>query len=126
MAENEDRKAELIAQLAHARDRIENSGGNVRHALDVPARMRSSFRRHGFAWAGGAILVGILIAKLPRRTRKVYVNHQGEPIKAAGKAGLLLAGGKIAFDLLRPALTKWATHRATPYMEKWASKYTQR
>jgi hypothetical protein len=128
MAEHQDRKAELIAQLARARSHMEASGGSVRRALDFPTRLRGSFKEHAFAWAGGAVLAGILLAKLPRRTRKVYVDSEGQRVKksAAGKAGLLLAGGKVAFELLRPMLTKWLTKSATPFVEKWAARYAEK
>jgi hypothetical protein len=119
MAGDEDAKAELSARLARARAQIDRSGGEVRAALDVPARIRTGFQRHAWAWLGGAILTGVLIAKLPPRTRKVRVTARGEPsVEAAAKTGLALAIGKIAFDLARPVLLKMAMEKLRPWIER--------
>jgi len=120
MAGNEDAKAELIARLARARAQLDRSGGEVRAALDVPARIRAGFQRHAWAWLGGAILAGVVIAKLPPRTRKVRVDVKGEPVaaKAAATTGLALAIGKIAFDLARPVLLRMAMEKLRPWIER--------
>jgi hypothetical protein len=127
MAGNEDRKAELIAQLARARRQLDFSGAKVRKAIDVPARVRSNLQKHALAWVGGAVLAGVLIAKWPRKGRKAPLNQgKNGSVAKAGAAGLLLAGGKIAFDILRPALLKWLVSRATPYAEGLVARYTSR
>ena len=127
MARNEDRKAELIRELARARRQLDLSGRSVRHALDVPARVRRNFKKNAFAWVGGALLVGVLIAKLPRRSRNAPADTaKNDALPKAGAAGLLLAGGKMAFDLLRPILIKWLVQRATPYAEDMAARFTAR
>jgi hypothetical protein len=127
MAGNEDRKAELIARLARARQQIDSSGKGVRHALDVPARIRSSFRNHSVAWLGGGLLAGIVIAQLLRRPRTVSASKKegrNSAIPKAGAAGLLVAGGKIAFDILRPVLLKWLVRRSTPWAENFVARHT--
>jgi hypothetical protein len=121
MAGREDRKAELIAALARARTSLDRSATNVREALDVPARVRRSFSNNFFTWLGGAALAGVVLAKLPARKRKVYVNADGKRIAKAtvAKTGLLLAAMKIAFDLARPALVKVVSERLQPMIEQW-------
>ena len=127
MAGNENRKAELIAQLARARQQIDASGANVRRSLDVPARIRSNFQKNAVAWVGGGLAAGVLIAFVLRRPRSNPVRSaaKGESaLPKAGAAGLLVAGGKIAFDLLRPMLIKWVMNQATPMVEKMMARYT--
>jgi hypothetical protein len=127
MAGSEDRKAELIAELARARRQLDVSGNNVRHALDVPARVRSNFQKHALVWVGGAVLVGVLIAKFPRRSRKESAGQgKNSALPKAGAAGLLLATGKIAFDVLRPVLVKWLANRAAPIAEDLVARYASR
>jgi hypothetical protein len=126
MAGNEDRKAELIAQLARARQQIDSSSSQVRRALDVPARVRGSFQKHAVLWIGGAVITGVVIAKFARRPRAgLSARKKGgdAAVKKAGAAGLLLAGAKIAFDAFRPMLAKWLVSRATPYVEKMMTRY---
>lgn len=128
MAGNEDRKAELIAQLAKARQQIDSSGTRVRQALDVPARVRSSFQKHAVVWMGGGLLAGVLIAALARRPRTAATTKQKETrdgaLPKAGAAGLLVAGAKIVFDVCRPILIKWLMSRTAPLAEKIVARYT--
>jgi hypothetical protein len=115
----EQRKAELIAELAAARRRISSDFGALRYALNIPRRAQDAVKRNPFAWVGGATLFGVLLSKLPARRKKVLVTAKGEKVKkvSAGQAGLLVGTLKIAFDLARPALMKWATQRVADYMD---------
>ena len=118
MAE-EQRKAELTAELAHARRRIGANLGALRHDLDFPARAKSAVMKHPAAWVGGATLLGVLLARLPGRRKKATVSRSGaaEKLATVEKTGLLLGALKIAFDLSRPALAKWASRRVADYMD---------
>ena len=118
MAEDQ-RKTELTAELARARARITADFGALRRDLDFPARAKSAVMKHPAAWVGGATLVGVLLSKLPARKKKAVVHRDGAEAKivSAGKTGLLLGALKIAFDLSRPVITKWASQRVADYMD---------
>ena len=119
MAEDE-RKAELTAELARARTQITGNWSGLRHDLDIPARARRAFSRHPAIWIGGALLLGLFIARLPLGRKKIapVTRKKAEPtVEKVEKAGLLLAGLKFAFNLARPALTAWITRRAAEYFE---------
>ncbi len=111
------RKAELIAELARTRSQMTANVTGLRRDLDFPARARRAFARHPAVWIGGTALLGLMIAKLSTRPKKVVVLGKGKPapLEQAGKAGLILGALKIAFDLARPALTRWVTHYAADY-----------
>jgi hypothetical protein len=115
----DQRKAELTAELARARNRIAGNFGALRHDFDLPGRFKDAVMRKPVAWIGGATLFGILLSKLPARRKEVFVHSDGKPAKVgnAGKAGLLLGALKIALDLSRPAITKWASQRVADYMD---------
>ena len=51
---DDSRKLELIADLARARGELTAHTRAVRRELDVPARLKSSFRRHGRHWLARA------------------------------------------------------------------------
>jgi hypothetical protein len=126
MAGNEDRKAELIAQLARARQQLDASGNGFRQAIDVPARVRRNFQNYAFAWIGGALLAGVVIAKIARRPRSPSsgkAKSSNSSLSKAGAAGLLVAATKFAFDILRPVLVKWLVSRATPFAENLMARY---
>lgn len=118
MAEKQ-RKAELTAELARARRRLGENLRALRRDLDFPTRVKNAVFKHPRAWAGGAALIGVLVARLPARKKKVAVSKKNTEaqIVGAGKAGLLLGALKIAFDLSRPVITKWASQRVADYMD---------
>ena len=117
----EERKAELTAALAHARGQITEQVHLLGHDLDFPTRARRAFARHPAIWIGGAVLLGLFIARIPFRRKApapapTRTWKKEEPIvEKAEKAGLALGALKIAFDIARPALMKWATRGVADY-----------
>jgi hypothetical protein len=119
MARREDRKAELIADLAAVRRRADRSTLAIRESLDVPARVRRSVSHNLFAWLGCAALLGVVVAKLPPRTRKVLVDQDGKRVRSnVAKSGLLLTVATVAFNAARPLLLKIAIERLQPFIER--------
>ena len=113
MAKLDDGKAALIAQLDRARGEIAvHNRGAMAHA-DVGGKLRVGFTRHRGAWLGIASLFGLLMAKLPARTKKVLVGRGrgGQQLASAGKAGIFLGALKLGLDILKPLLIAWATKR---------------
>ena len=125
MAGNENRKAALIAELARARAQIGGATNAVRAQLDVGARVQRAVARRRWWWLGGAVLVGVLLAKLPARTKKIYVDEKGRKLPRANvvTTGLALGAAKIAFDLAKPMLLKMALRHAQDFVsERWPAE----
>lgn len=123
----ESRKSELINELALSRETIATSFHGLRRDLNVKRRMERSISQNKLAWAGGASAVGFALAKLTGRRKapsgKGTVRRAKDSDKKVVEAGLLITALKIAFDLLRPALTKWLTRWVTEYAaQRFASK----
>ncbi len=118
MAEDH-RKAELTAELARSRRRMSGEFVGLHRALDFPQRAKDAIVKNPVAWAGGAGVVGLLLSKLPARRKLTRPTSDAATatVTAAGKTGLILGALKIAFDLSRPALTRWASQRVSDYME---------
>ncbi|HEV7405725.1 MAG TPA: hypothetical protein VGO11_22465 [Chthoniobacteraceae bacterium] len=119
------KKRELIAQIDRARskatacrrelkgdlnvaDRVHEVGEQVRYEL------KESVDQHRGLWLGGAALLGLLISKIPPRT-KVIVRGNGSKASReatkAGKAGLFVAALGWLFSLVRPMLISWGRKR---------------
>jgi hypothetical protein len=108
------RKAELIAALDRARSRLAANAHGLRDDVNPLSCVQRSFRRNGFSWVGGAALLGVLLARLPARTRVVTVDRRGQKVqdtRKAATAGLTLGALKIAFDLAKPWLVGWISRR---------------
>ncbi len=117
---DDDRKSELIVDLARTRVDLTRHAHGMRHAMDFGARFRAHFQRNGMAWMAAAVLLGLLVTRIPGRKKTVVVTkpwRKAEPTAEtqAVKAGLLITGLKLAFDVLRPVLMKYVTRRLMGY-----------
>jgi hypothetical protein len=111
-------RAAIKSDIALSRDRLGRELGGLRYELDFPRKLKNSFRDQTGIWIGAIIVVGLLIAVAPARTKKVYVSRKNDS-KGNGK-GLLEAGAlvgvlKFAATLLRPALIKFVTSKISGY-----------
>ena len=112
----DERKQELIRELADVRNRITANRAGLDDTLRVGDKIRENLSRFRGVWLGGAMLLGLVIAKLPARTKKVPVpispsSKAEKSVKKVGLAGLGLTVLKMIFDLGRPFLLRWLTQR---------------
>lgn len=115
------RKSELIAALAEARSGISKNVRGLGDDLNGVHRIEASFRRHRIVWLASASAFGFLVARMPAGRKKGVVvrkEPRGAGKAKVAKAGLMLTTLKIAFDLARPALTKWLTRRVAAYADE--------
>jgi len=90
----------------------------LRYELDIPRKIKNSFRDQTPIWIGALALVGLLIAIAPARKKRVYIrakDNSKENGKGLLEAGALVGVIKFAATLLRPALVKFVTSRITGY-----------
>jgi hypothetical protein len=111
-------RAAIKSDIALSRDRMARELSGLRYELDIPCKIKNSFRDQTAIWIGSLAVMGLLIAIAPARRKKVYVRAK-DNAKENGQ-GLLRAGAlvgvlKFAATLLRPALVKFVTSRITGY-----------
>lgn len=119
-------KEEILAEIARSRASITRDAAAVRNSLDFAAKIKSSVRSRPFSWLGGATAVGYILAGPKIRTKTLTKDAQGkitvpgEIKKTRGFFGLLSGLIKLAFSLLRPALSAYAVRRFGALAEKLA------
>jgi hypothetical protein len=113
---------ELRQEAAHSRDRLGRDLSGLRYELDFPLKFRKSFQRQTVLWIGAAIVVGVVFAVMPARTKKVTVKE-----KAGGKdkgqqqkegilgAGLALGALKLVATMLKPTITAFVAKKMSGY-----------
>jgi hypothetical protein len=110
---------ELRQEIAHSRDRLGRDLGGLRYELDFPLKFRKSFQRQTVVWITAAVVIGVVFAVLPARTRKL-------PAKAKPKArshpkeeilgeGLALGALKLAVTLLKPVVMNFISKKVSGY-----------
>ena len=111
---------ELRQEAAHSRDRLTRDLTGLRYELDFPLKFRKSFQRQTVLWIGAAIVVGVVFAIMPARTKKVRIDakakskgeHQKEGILGAG---LALGALKLAATMLKPTITAFVAKKMSGY-----------
>jgi hypothetical protein len=105
--------SELMAEIAGSRERLGRDLRGLRYELDLPAKLRRSFREQTVSWLAAAAAVGALIILLPLRRKKIYVDKKsGTGAKnRLLEAGFVLGALKIAAGLARPVIVEFVKNR---------------
>jgi len=111
---------ELRQEAAHSRDRLARDLSGLRYELDFPLKLRRSFQRQTVLWIGAAIVVGVVIAVMPARTKKVRVKARAKSRGEREKEGILGAGLalgalKLVATMLKPTITAFVTKKMSGY-----------
>ena len=125
MVEIDSRKASLIAELEVSRGEMRGAFRQCEANLNPAVVVRRSVRNNSVAWLSVAALAGLVLSQLVRLrlSRPLAESPRGrtEDWGATGVLGAaagtnrgrswILSLGRLAFDLLKPALAEWATER---------------
>ena len=114
----------LRQQVAHSRDRLARDLSGLRYELDFPLKFRKSFQRQTVVWIAAAVVIGVVVAVLPARTRKLTVKAKtgSDPKEGIIGAGLALGALKLAVTLLRPSVTNFISKKMSGYADNAARK----
>jgi len=108
---------QLRQEVAHSRDRLARDLGGLRYELDFPQKFRKSFQRQTVGWIAAAVVVGVVFAIMPARTKRVPVKTKGKKERKEGilGAGLALGVLKLGVTLFKPAITAFITQKVRAY-----------
>ena len=113
---------ELRQEVAHSRVRLARDLGGLRYELDFPLKFRKSFQRQTVVWVAAAVVIGVVVAIMPARTKKVYVKGKWsgkskgeEQKKGILGAGLAVGALRLVATLLKPAVMNFAAGKMRSY-----------
>ena len=96
----------LHKKIAQSRELVTRDMSGLRYELDFPLKFKKTFQRNTVLWVGAAVALGLCVALLRARTRKVYVNPLSKkarsPNKSLLESGALLGAVKLAMTVLQP------------------------
>ena len=103
MADLEDRKVALVAQLDSHRRQLSLSGHRMQNRLSAMGRFKENFAAYPWAWIGAAALIGLVLTR--RRAPKFQVERRTvETREVPTRASVALGTLKFLFDISRPLL----------------------
>ena len=98
----------LIRSSETARSVLGSEIRDLKHRLDVPARVRSSLKSNPTTWIGGSVVAGLAGSLLFRRKAK-----REKPVKKKGLLGALIT---LAIAGLRPFIKVWIANQLKSYI----------
>ena len=117
---------QLRQEIAHSRDRMARDLGGLRYELDFPLKFRKSFQRQTVVWITAAVVIGVVFAVMPARTKKIRVNAKpktkGDHKEEIFGAGLALGAVKLAVTLFKPVLMNFISKKMSGYAAGAARK----
>jgi hypothetical protein len=117
---------ELRQEIAHSRDRLARDLSGLRYELDFPLKFRKSFQRQTVVWITAAVVIGVVFAVMPARTKKIQVSAKpktkGDPKEGILGAGLALGAVKLAVTLFKPAVMSFISKKMSGYATGAARK----
>jgi hypothetical protein len=115
---------ELRQEVAHSRDRLARDLSGLRYELDFPLKFRQSFQRQTVLWITAAVVIGVVFAVMPARTKKLptKAKTRSDPKEGILGAGLALGALKLAVTLLKPAVTNFISKKMSGYAAGTARK----
>ncbi len=78
----DERKAELIAELDRARARATANTKALRSDVAFRPHLQRVFQRNRSAYLGGAALFGLLLSKIPPRTKEVKIKGESVALES--------------------------------------------
>lgn len=118
---------QLRQEIAHSRDRLARDLSGLRYELDFPLKFRKSFQRQTVLWITAAVVIGVVFAVMPARTKKVQVKAKArtdgeETKKGILGAGLAIGALRLAATLLKPAAISFVSKKMSGYAASAAPK----
>jgi hypothetical protein len=87
--------------------------------MDLPAKLRRSFKQQTGAWVAAAAVVGTLVVLLPFRKRKIYVDMatgaKARPKSKLLEAGFLLGVLRVAVSMFKPTIANFVAKKLETY-----------
>lgn len=124
---NEKSLSELRQEVARSRDELARDLAGLRYELDFPLKLRKSFQSKTVLWIGAAVVIGVVFAVMPARTKRVSANAKkgtsGDPKERLLGAGLALGALKLAVTLLRPVVANFISKKVSGYAAGSARKW---
>lgn len=102
----------LRKKIARSRELVVRDFSGLRYELDFPLKIRKAFQRNTAVWVGSALAVGLVLALLRARPRKVYISGgSARKVRASNKtlleSGLLLSAVKLGITILQPLVVSY-------------------
>jgi hypothetical protein len=111
MADSQDERKRITAELARRRVELSEQSLLVRQNLDFERRISDSVRRHSWNWMSLAAIFGWLLSRLPARKKKIYIHAAATEKKARNHEGIVVQIWKGVWSIAKPLVVTYLTKK---------------
>jgi hypothetical protein len=111
MADSQDERKRITAELARRRVELSDQSLLVRRNLDVGRRMSDSLRKHSWGWMSLAAIFGWLLSRLPARKKKIYIHAANSEKWRGQKKGFMVQIWKGVWSIAKPLVVAYVTKK---------------
>lgn len=109
------RLAELVKNSEASRLVLSDAHAGLMHAVDLPARLKSTMFSSPAKWLGGSMVAGLVVSLLFRSGK---MDATSRNTTAKKERGIMLGLLSLAFSLSKPALKVYATKLLRDYLAR--------
>ena len=114
MAPVNDEKRRIIEELERTRGDLAGASVDLRGQLDFQRRLSVAWQKNRWVWLSFIGLFGWILSRLPRRTKKIYLDKGGARVRPPGKSFAGTMAGQlwsVAWSIAKPAVIAYLTKK---------------
>ena len=116
MASDNDAKRRIVEELEKIRGDLAGASAELRDQLNFQRRFSEAWQKYRWIWLSFIALFGWVLARLPRRTKKIYIEKgkggRRVPPPRRGFAGTIVGQlWSVAWSVAKPALVAYLTKK---------------
>jgi hypothetical protein len=114
MAAGNDEKRRIVEELERTRGDLAGVGVELRGQLDFQRRLSVAWQKNRWVWLSFIGLFGWVLSRLPRRTKKIYLDKGGTRVRPPTKSFASTIAGhlwSVAWSVAKPALTAYLAQK---------------
>ena len=114
MASDNDEKRRIVEELERTRGDLAGAGVELRGQLDFQRRLSVAWQKNRWVWLSFIGLFGWVLSRLPRRTKKIYLDKGGTRVRPPTKSLASTIAGhlwSVAWSVAKPVLTAYLAQK---------------
>ena len=114
MAPVNDEKRRIIEELERTRGDLAGASVELGGQLDFQRRLSVAWQKNRWVWLSFIGLFGWILSRLPRRTKKIYLDKGGARVRPPGKSFAGTMAGQlwsVAWSIAKPAVIAYLTRK---------------
>ena len=114
MAPVNDEKRRIIEELERTRGDLAGASVDLRGQLNFQRRLSVAWQKNRWVWLSFMALFGWVLSRLPRRTKKIYLEKGGRRVRPPGKCFASTLAGQlwsVAWSVAKPAVIAYLTRK---------------